>query len=310
MSDSLPTISLSKLAAKDPQELEKLYNVCSGEGFLYLTDHGVPLSIINNAIKASRHFFELPEETKRQYGQQHQSVFPNTSRGYSPLGGETLYNKAGPDPKELFDLGFDKPPSDQPFTGTTLMPDDSVAPNFASSLYELQHEIMSKVSPKLLRGFALALKLKEDWFDKYFNDPILIQRVIYYPEKGGKAGKHTDNGIFTVLIQEPLPSPSLRVFTKESWIDAPCPEGVFVINLGDMLQLWTNGLFVSTAHEVIHDLPVTRISLPFFVYPNIDTIIEPFGTDKKISTKEVMLKNFDSIWVSQKGAGIRVDELK
>jgi isopenicillin N synthase-like dioxygenase len=310
MNGTLPTISLSKLADKDTQEIERLYNICSGEGFLYLTDHGVPLSIINNAIKGSRHFFELPEKTKRQYGQQHQTVFPNTSRGYSPLGGETLYNKAGPDPKELFDLGFDKPPSDQPFTGPTLMPDDNVAPNFASSLYELQHEIMSKVSPQLLRGFALALKLEENWFDQYFDDPILIQRVIYYPKKGGKAGKHTDNGIFTVLIQEPLPSPSLRVFTKESWIDAPCPEGMFVINLGDMLQLWTNGLFVSTAHEVIHDLPVTRISLPFFVYPNIDTIIEPFGTDQKISTQEVMLKNFDSIWVSQKGAGIRVDELK
>ncbi|HAI69351.1 MAG TPA: isopenicillin N synthase family oxygenase [Gammaproteobacteria bacterium] len=310
MNGILPTISLSKLADKDAQEIEKLYNVCSGEGFLYLTDHGVPLPIISNAIKASRHFFELPENVKRQYGQEHQTVFPNTSRGYSPLGGETLYGKAGPDPKELFDLGFNKPPSDQPFTGPNLMPDDSVAPNFASSLYELQHEIMSKVSPILLRGFALALKLEENWFDKYFDDPILIQRVIYYPENGGKAGKHTDNGIFTVLIQEPLPSPSLRVFTKDSWIDAPCPEGVFVINLGDMLQLWTNGLFVSTPHEVMHNLPVTRISLPFFVYPNIDTILEPFGTDQKISTREVMLKNFDSIWVSKKGGGMRVDELK
>jgi isopenicillin N synthase-like dioxygenase len=310
MSDTLPTISLSKLADKDAQEIGRLYDVCSGEGFLYLTDHGVPLSSINAAIKASRQFFELPEDIKSQYGQSYQKVFPKTSRGYSPLGGETLYGKAGPDSKQLFDLGLDKPPSEQPFTGPNFMPDDTVAPGFTSALYELQHEVMSKVSPKLLRGFALALKLEETWFDKYFDDPVLIQRVIYYPESGGTAGKHTDNGIFTVLIQEPLPSPSLRVFTKDSWIDAPCPEGVFVINLGDMLQLWTNGLFVSTAHEVIHTLPVTRISLPFFVYPNIDAIIEPFGTDKKLSAKDVMLANFDSIWVSKKGGGMRVDELK
>lgn len=310
MSNTLPTISLSKLADKDAQEIERLYSVCSGEGFLYLTDHGVPLATINKAIKASRQFFELPEEVKLQYGQAHQKVFPNTSRGYSPLGGETLYGKSGPDPKELFDLGIEKPPSDQPFTGSNFLPDDTVAPHFASALLELQREVMSKVTPKLLRGFALALKLEEDWFDKYFDDPILLQRVVYYPEKGGKAGKHTDNGIFTVLIQEPLPSPSLRVFTKDSWIDAPCPEGVFVINLGDMLQLWTNGLFVSTPHEVIHELPVTRISLPFFVYPNIDTTIEPFGSNEKINTKEVMLENFDSIWISKKGGGMRVEELK
>jgi isopenicillin N synthase-like dioxygenase len=310
MSNSLPTISLSKLADKDAQEIENLYNVCSKEGFLYLKDHGVPRTTINNAIKASRNFFELPESVKCNYGQEHQKVHPNTSRGYSPLGGETLYGAAGPDPKEIFDFGFDKPLSDKPFTGPNIMPDDTVAPNFANSLYDLQHEIMSKVAPKLLKGFALALKLEENWFDKYFDDPVLLQRVIYYPANGGKAGKHTDNGIFTVLIQEPLPSPSLRVYTKDHWIDAPCPEELFVINLGDMLQLWTDGLFVSTPHEVMHNFPVTRISLPSFVYPNIDTIIKPFGTDKKISTKEVMLKNFDSIWVSQKGAGMRVDELK
>ncbi|KHD07073.1 hypothetical protein PN36_22050 [Candidatus Thiomargarita nelsonii] len=310
MSNSLPIISLSKLAEKDAQEVEKLYNVCCDNGFLYLKDHGVPLSTIRDTIKACRAFFELPDDIKRNYGQEHQKVHPNTSRGYSPLGGETLYGAAGADPKEIFDFGFDKPPSDQPFTGPNFMPDDTVAPNFTASLYKLQHEIMSKVAPKLLRGFALALKLEEDWFDKYFDDPVLLQRVIYYPANGGKAGKHTDNGIFTVLIQEPLPSPSLRVYTEDHWIDGPCPEELFVINLGDMLQLWTDGLFVSTPHEVIHDLPVTRISLPSFVYPNIDTILEPFGTDKKISTKEVMLKNFDSIWVSKKGGGMRVDELK
>jgi isopenicillin N synthase-like dioxygenase len=102
MNGTLPTISLSKLADKDVQEIEKLYNVCSGECFLYLTDHGVPLSIINKAIKASRHFFELPESVKCNYGQEHQKVHPNTSRGYSPLYGETLSGTAGADPKKCF----------------------------------------------------------------------------------------------------------------------------------------------------------------------------------------------------------------
>ncbi|KOR32065.1 hypothetical protein TI05_09645 [Achromatium sp. WMS3] len=307
---SLPIISLAKLADKDTQEIDRLYNVCCDHGFLYLKDHGVSLATVRDTIKACRHFFELPEKIKQNYGHEHQLVFPKTSRGYSPLGGETLYGAAGADPKEIFDLGFDKPPSEQPFTGPNVMPDDTVAPNFKTALYQLQHEVMSKVAPKLLRGFALALKLEEDWFDQYFNDPVLLQRVIYYPANGGKAGKHTDNGIFTILIQEALPAPSLRVFTEDHWIDAPCPEDMFVINLGDMLQLWTNGLFISTAHAVLHNLPVTRISLPSFVYPNIDTIIEPFGTDKKISSKEVMLENFNSIWVDKKGGGMRVDELQ
>ncbi|NET62192.1 MAG: isopenicillin N synthase family oxygenase [Symploca sp. SIO2E6] len=185
-----------------------------------------------------------------------------------------------------------------------MFPEESIAPGFASAHFQLQEEIMTKVTPKLLKGLALALGLEANWFDSFFTEPILLHRTIYYPTGRGKAGKHTDSGIFTVLIQEYFSEPSLRIYTKEKWIDAPCVEDAFVVNLGDMLQLWTNGVFVSTPHEVIHNnSDSTRISIPFFVYPNIDTIIEPFGTAEKISSKEVMLKNFVSIWETHQGAG-------
>lgn len=215
----------------------------------------------------------------------------------------------GPDPKAVFDLGLERPPSDKPFTGPTLIPDDDVAPGFAASHYQLQREIMTKIVPPLLKALAVALDREIDWLTPYFDDPILIHRTIYYPPQGGIAGKHTDNGIFTVLIQEYFSTPSLRVYTKDAWIDAACLEDAFVINLGDMLQLWTNGLFVSTPHEVIHKLNKSRISIPFFIYPNINTIIEPFGTEEKLNSTEIMLKNFNSIWVTKTGAG-RAQELK
>ncbi|WP_200817721.1 isopenicillin N synthase family dioxygenase [Calothrix rhizosoleniae] len=309
--EHLPIISLSELAKEDldNQEIKKLYNACYECGFFYLKDHGVSTSAIEQTIDASKNFFHLPESIKGNYGHDMQKVYPPTSRGYVPLHGEYLHEEIGFDPKEVFDLGLDKPLSDKPFTGPNILPDDTVAPGFATSHYNLQQEIITKVVPKLLRAIALALGLEATWFDQYFNDLILIHRTIYYPENGGKAGKHTDNGIFTVLIQEQLPHPSLRVHTKDSWIDVPCLENTFIINLGDMLQMWTNGLFVSTPHEVIHELSASRISIPFFIYPNIDTIIEPFGKTGKISSQEVMLKNFESIWVTHKGAG-RAQELK
>ncbi|MEC4883687.1 MAG: 2-oxoglutarate and iron-dependent oxygenase domain-containing protein [Scytonema sp. PMC 1070.18] len=309
--EHLPIISLSELAKDDldNQEVKRLYNACYECGFFYLKDHGVSTLAIEQTIEASKNFFKLPEQIKRNYGHDIQKVYPPTSRGYVPLHGEYLNEETGFDPKEVFDLGLDKPLSDKPFTGPNIMPDSTVAPGFATSHYNLQQEIMIKVVPKLLRGISLALGLKATWFDRYFSDPILIHRTIYYPQNSGKAGKHTDNGIFTVLIQEQLPHPSLRVHTKDKWIDVPCLENTFIINLGDMLQMWTDGLFVSTPHEVIHTFSTSRISIPFFVYPNIDTIIEPFGKDKKISAKEVMLKNFESIWVNYKGAG-RSRELK
>ncbi len=306
---SLPIISLSELEKASPQEIKKLYDVCYEHGFFYLKEHGVSSEIINQTIEASRKFFQLPEDVKLNYRQELQKVYPKTSRGYVPLYGEFLNKEIGFDPKEIFDLGIERPLSEEPFTGPTVIPDDSVAQGFASSHYELQNQIMTKVTPKLLKGLALALGLEANWFDRFFTEPTLIQRTIYYPAGMGKAGKHTDNGIFTVLIQEYFPEPSLRVHTQEEWIDAPCIEDAFVINLGDMLQMWTKGLFVSTPHEVIHrNSEATRISIPFFVYPNIDAIIEPFDTNEKISSKEVMLKNFVSIWETHEGGG-RAKEL-
>ncbi len=242
-----------------------MYDVCYKHGFFYLKEHGVSPEVINQTIEASRNFFELPEDIKLNYRQDIQTVYPKTSRGYVPLYGEFLNREIGFDPKEIFDLGIEKPESDQPFTGSTVIPDDQTAPGFASSHYQLQHEIMTKVFPKLLKGLALALGLEENWFERFFTDPVLIQRTIYYPAGFGKAGKHTDNGILTVLIQEYFPQPSLRIHTQEEWIDAPCIEDAFVINLGDMLQMWTKGLFASTPHEVIHhNSASTRISIPLF----------------------------------------------
>lgn len=305
---SLPIISLSELEKANPQEIKKLYDVCYEHGFFYLKEHGVSSEIINQTIEASRNFFKLSEDVKQNYRQELQKVYPKTCRGYSPLYAEVLDGKQA-DPKEFFDLGVEKPLSDKPFTGPNVIPDDSVAPGFASSHLELQNQIMTNIVPKLLKGLALALELEANWFERFFSDPVVIHRAIYYPAGTGKAGKHTDNGIFTVLIQEELPEPSLRVYAKEEWIDAPCKEDAFVINLGDLLQTWTNGLFVSTAHEVIHrNSDSTRISIPLFVYPNIDTVIQPFGTEEKISYQEVMLKNFEGIWEKREGAG-RAKEL-
>lgn len=311
--DTLPVISLAKLKNLEHsdsrnEEHQRLYDVCYKHGFFYLSDHGILSDLVQQTIDASRNFFQLPVEIKNEYSQHKQKVYPKTFRGYVPLYGELLNQEVGFDPKEVFDLGFDKPVSSRPFTGPNFIPDDSVALNFAASHYNLQQAIMTKVFPPLLRGIALALGLEKNWFDHYFTEPTLIQRTIYYPPHNGQVGKHTDNGMLTILIQEDFSAPSLRVYTKEQWIDVPCLENTFVINLGDILQKWTDGLFVSTPHEVIHNLDTSRISIPFFIYPNIDATFPSFKTKQNISVKEVMLKNFEAIWVTHEGAG-RAKEL-
>lgn len=107
----------------------------------------------------------------------------------------------------------------------------------------------------------------------------MLQRVLRYPPNHGSIGKHKDNAIFTVLIQEYFATSSLRIYTKGNWINVPCLKDTFVINLGNLLQIWTNGLVVSTPHEVVHKLPKSRISIPFFISPKVGSIIEPRGSD-------------------------------
>jgi isopenicillin N synthase-like dioxygenase len=107
-------------------------------------------------------------------------------------------------------------------------------------------------------------------------------RVIGYPNLttnkdrvGISCGEHTDYGCLTFLNQDNTKG-ALQVQTKDGdWINADPIEGSFVVNIGDMLNVWTNDVYKSTLHRVIHKGDSYRISVPFFYEPNFDAKIEP-----------------------------------
>ncbi|MBT1159486.1 isopenicillin N synthase family oxygenase [Aminobacter anthyllidis] len=307
---TLPQISLAKLAADATrlEERERLRLACEEYGFFYL-EHGIPKEQIAEAIHASRQFFALPQATKERYGHSAQDVYPATARGYSPLYGEVLHPEAGPDPKEMFDLGIENEGDQRPFAGCTRLPDDAVAPGFARSLLALQATVVNAVVPKLGMALADLLEMEEGWFRRHFNPPTVLQRVIRYPSTGGTAGKHTDNGFFTLLLQEELPTRSLQVWLGGRWTPAPSLPDSLVVNLGDMLQALSDDRFKSTPHQVVHPGPAERISLPFFIYPDIDARLTSQQGKQTFSVLEMMLRNFDSIWETGNGAG-RARELQ
>lgn len=307
---TLPQISLAKLAADATrhEERERLRLACEEYGFFYL-EHGIPKEQIAEAIHASRRFFALPQSTKERYGHSAQDVYPATARGYSPLYGEALHPDAGPDPKEMFDLGIDSEGDRRPFAGCTCLPDDAVAPGFARSLLALQATVVNEVVPKLGMALADLLEMEEGWFRCHFSPPTVLQRVIRYPSTGGAAGKHTDNGFFTLLIQEELPTRSLQVWFGGHWVPAPSLPDSLVVNLGDMLQALSDDRFKSTPHQVVHTGPAERISLPFFIYPDIEARLTSRQGKQTFSVAEVMLRNFESIWETRDGAG-RARELQ
>ena len=95
----------------------------------------------------------------------------------------------------------------------------------------------------------------------------------HVPYQGSGAAEHTDYGTITILWQDDVGG--LQVKNRDGrWIDAPCIEDAFIINIGDMLELWSNDLFVSTPHRVINRSGSERYSIPVFYDPDYDARVE------------------------------------
>lgn len=143
---------------------------------------------------------------------------------------------------------------------------------------------MIDLGRKVMSAIALGLGLEENFFVNFLDDSFWVMRVIGYPpldsskskdRVGISCGEHTDYGCLTFLNQDNTKE-ALQVQTKEGeWIDANPIPGSFIVNIGDMLNVWTNNIYQSTLHRVIHKGNSYRVSVPFFYEPNFEAKIEP-----------------------------------
>ena len=110
----------------------------------------------------------------------------------------------------------------------------------------------------LRRGFALALNLAPDFFEDLFAQPLSRLKLNHYPPQYSPVTEHnigvvphSDSGGFTILWQDE--HGGLEIQSKSGdWVGAPPIEDTFVINLGNIMQIWTGGYFSSTPHRVIN----------------------------------------------------------
>jgi len=156
---------------------------------------------------------------------------------------------------------------------------------------------MKELARTIMQGIALALGGPRDLFEgERAGDPFWIFRVIGYPpinisnhdpDTNGLeigCGAHTDYGLLTLVNQDPDIA-ALQVKTKDGkWIWVQPIQGTFVVNIGDMLMIWTNGLYQSTLHRVLNNNSKYRVSVPFFYEPNFETRVEPLNFLKDTST--------------------------
>lgn len=276
--DEIPVVDIQKLIdGTDPDSVAKeIGYICENIGFLYVKNHGVSSELVNNFRSYAEKFFNLPLEEKQKLKIENSGP---TLRGYIPIYGENVDPEFTKDLKECFDYAKDEREV-SPFFGPNQMPD---IPGFKETV-ELYHSEMLKLANKLIGAIALSLDLPFDYFYKLQKHPISIQRMIHYPPQSGQIsrkeigiGEHTDYGFLTILGQDDVGG--LQVKNREGkWISAPPIEDTFVVNIGDFVQTYSNGKYISTFHRVINTSGKERYSYPLFMDMDFDAVVEPVPT--------------------------------
>lgn len=245
-------------------------------GFLYVTGHRVPVVLFEQLLEAARGFFAqtLAEKMRVYIGNS------RNHRGYVPEG-EEEFAGGSKDAKEAFDCARDLAPDDpdylagNPLLGPNQWPD---LPGFGA-IVSAYYDATFGLGRVLLRGFALALGEPADRFDAVLTKPPSQLRLIHYPFDAAAQdrpgiGAHTDYELFTLLRTT---APGLEVMNDSgAWVDAPPMPDAYVVNIGDMLELWTNGEFVATSHRV-RKVPQERYSFPLFFAVDYHTRITPMA---------------------------------
>jgi isopenicillin N synthase-like dioxygenase len=274
----IPVIDMSGLMSEDEQAQRavaaQIGRAAREIGFFYLKGHGMDPALFEGVVAAAQAFFEQPRDAKM-------GVYIGNSRnhrGYVPEGEEVFAGKTS-DLKEAYDLADDLPGNDpdyvagNPMLGPNQWP---ALPGFAETV-DAYYQAVRAVGTYVFRGLALGLGERPDYFEAVTTKPPSQLRLIHYPvdESAGSRpgiGDHTDYEAFTLLRST---SPGLEVLAGNGkWVQAPPVEDAFVVNVGDMLELWTNGEYVATTHRV-RAVEQERWSFPLFFSLDYDTLVEP-----------------------------------
>ncbi|MFT4269592.1 MAG: isopenicillin N synthase family oxygenase [Pantoea sp.] len=275
---TLPVLDLGLLelpGAAQAEHLTELRETARDVGFFYLVNHGVNAQLLQNVQSITRAFFALPEAEKQRVSMIHSPHF----RGYNRAGVE--YTREQRDQREQFDIGAERvaltlqpgDPAWKRLQGPNLWPE--ALPQLRPVIHAWQQE-MTGVALRLLRAFARSLSLPANAFDAlYGTHPNEHVKLIRYPgqaahESQQGVGAHKDSGFLTFLLQDEQRGLQVEV-TPGNWVDALPKPGAFVVNIGELLELATNGYLRATVHRVVSPpARKERISIAFFLGAQLD----------------------------------------
>ena len=250
------------------EEMEEAYTTCGFAVFTHVYDQWIPE--FNDWKQLMEEFFHLPLETKQQYA--YSGVEENI--GYHWINTERLTPTKPGDLKETYN--WVEPARMQEQYWPKEIPEFKP---MAQKILRISELLMYDFIYKFEEMFGIP---RGKWVEQHVNGSSTM-RMIHYPPYDGeikegqlRGNEHTDYGSITLLWRFD-DCPGLQIYDRKSgnWIDAPIVENSIVLNVGDMMQRWTNDTLKSTPHRVINsDMNRSRYSMPYFVDPGRDVMIK------------------------------------
>ncbi len=305
---TLPVLDLARYTSSAERDafLADLRHAARDIGFFYLINHGVDDALQNAVQREARRFFALTEAQKEQVAMIHSPHF----RGYNRAASEIT--RGQPDWREQFDIGAERPalllsdsdPRWRRLQGPNLWPD--ALPTLKPALLDWQRA-MTSMALRLLRAFAEALQLPADAFDAlYGSKPNEHIKLIRYPgqhatQSAQGVGAHKDSGFLSFLLQDEQKGLQVEV-APDRWIDAAPRAGSFVVNIGELLELATNGYLRATVHRVVSPpADRERLSIAFFLGAQLEAnvplyTLPPHLAEERAGRRAIRSTRFCVMW--------------
>lgn len=292
MTKGIPLIDVSALSGGDAEAVDRtaglIGNAAREFGFFQVANHGVADELVARMWAQTKGFFNQPRGAKLAITRTKENP-----RGYY----DRELTKNARDLKEVFDyaavphpeLPEDHPDNSAAVDGSNRWPAD--LSHFRGTMLEYYAEC-ERLGFEILGALCLDLGLAHDaLFEHFAPDHTSFVRLNYYPladpldaaeaaeatDLGDMAlHHHTDAGALTILLQDDVGG--LQVLADGDWIDVTPTEGAFVINVGDMMQVWSNDRYEANLHRVRPTKNRARYSIPCFFNPSYDTDYAPLVT--------------------------------
>jgi isopenicillin N synthase-like dioxygenase len=273
---SIPEIDLEGPPARTAALLRQ---GCEDWGLFHVAGHGIGADLLAAVHDTSRTFFARPWSDKQRLSRTAENPW-----GYF----DRELTKTRRDRKQIFDIACHDAPDAEagaPFGGDTPWPDEPAAFRMVMTDYAGACEALSQ---RLLAVLAGTLGITaETLLGRFQPSHSSFLRLNYYPVDDALAADlgpsdlgihhHTDAGALTVLLQDRVSG--LQLFKNGLWHDVAPLEGALTVNIGDMVQVWSNDRYAAPIHRVRAMTREDRLSTAFFYNPSYAAVIAPETVD-------------------------------